>query len=60
MAQLSEQDAALLTKKQEQYAEYQAARQDMLTYRTAKRNVDKILGLEPAEPEQNREQTTDR
>ena len=46
MAQLSEQYAALLAEKQERYAEYQAARQDMVTYRTAKQNVDKILGLE--------------
>ena len=31
-------------------------RQDMIAYRTAKQNVDKILGLEPEEQEQNREQ----
>ena len=49
VAQLSEQYAALLAEKQEQYAEYQAARQDMLTYRAAKQNVDKILGLEHIE-----------
>ena len=60
VAQLSQEYAALLAEKQEQYAEYQAARQDMLTYRTAKQNVDKILGVEPVEPEQNQEQATDR
>ena len=47
VAQLSEQYAALLTEKQEQYAEYKALRQDMISYRTAKQNVDKILGLVP-------------
>ena len=47
VAQLSEQYAALLAEKQEQYAEYKALRQDMIAYRTAKQNVDKILGLVP-------------
>ena len=56
MAQLSEQYAALLAEKQERYAEYQAARQDMVTYRTAKQNVDRILGLEQAEQKQAQEQ----
>lgn len=46
---MSEQYAALLTEKQERYAGYQADQQDMITYRTAKSNVDKILGAEVAE-----------
>ena len=54
VAQLSEQYAALLAEKQEQYAEYKALRQDMIAYRTAKQNVDRILGLVPEEQEQQR------
>ena len=60
VAQLSEQYAALLAEKQEQYAEYKALRQDMISYRTAKQNVDKILGLVPEDQEQNREQKPER
>ena len=60
VAQLSEQYAALLAAKQEQYTQYKALRQDMIAYRTAKQNVDKILGLMPEEPEQNREQKSER
>lgn len=60
VAQLSEQYAALLAEKQEQYAEYKALRQDMIAYRTAKQNVDKILGLVPEDQEQNREQKPER
>lgn len=60
VAQLSEQYATLLTEKQEQYAEYKALRQDMISYRTAKQNVDKILGLVPEEQTQNREQKPER
>ena len=52
MAQLSQEYAKLLAEKQAQYAAYKAAKQDMITYRTAKQNVDKILGLELAEQEQ--------
>ncbi len=37
--------------KRERYAEYKALRQDMIDYRTLKRNVDRILVLEPEEPE---------
>ena len=58
--QLSEQYAALLAEKQEQYAEYKVLRQDMIAYRTAKQNVDKILGLVPENQEQNREQKPER
>ena len=54
VAQLSEQYAALLAEKQERYAEYKTLRQDMIVYRTAKQNVDKILGLKPKEQGQQR------
>ena len=60
VAQLSQEYAALLAEKQEQYAEYKALRQDMIAYRTAKQNVDKILGLVPEEQNQNREQKPER
>ena len=60
VAQLSEQYATLLAKKQKEYEEYRAARQDMIAYQTAKANVDKILGLEPEKPMQGKEQEADR
>ncbi len=60
VAQLSQEYAALLAEKQEQYAEYKALRQDMISYRTAKQNVDKILGLTPEESEQEKEQQAER
>ena len=46
VAQLSEEYAKLLAEKQAEYERYRAYRQDMLTYETAKQNVDRILGLE--------------
>jgi len=59
VAELSEQYAALLAEKQEAYAAYTALRQDMISYRTAQQNVDKILGIvEPPQPE--KQQTQDR
>ena len=54
VAELSKKYAALLAEKQEHYAEYKTLRQDMIAYRTAKQNVDKILGLMPEDQEQNR------
>ena len=54
VAQLSEQYASLLAEKQERYAEYKTLRQDMIAYRTAKQNVDRILGLVSEEQEQQR------
>ena len=60
VAQLSQEYAALLAEKQEQYAEYKALRQEMIDYRTMKQNIDKILGLVPVEPEQSREQRANR
>lgn len=56
VAQLSKEYAALLEEKQAQYEQYKALRQDMITYQTALRNVDKILGLEPPEQTQEKEQ----
>lgn len=49
VAQLSREYGALLAEKQQKYAEYKALRQEMVDYRTMKQNVDKILGIEPAE-----------
>ena len=60
VAQLSQEYAALLAEKQEQYKEYKALRQDLIAYRTAKQNVDKILGLLPEDQDQNREQKSER
>ena len=54
VAQLSQEYASLLAEKQEQYAEYRTLRQDMIDYRTMKQNVDRILGLEPMEQEQQK------
>ena len=54
VAELSKKYAALLAEKQWQYVEYKTLRQDMIAYRTAKQNVDKILGLMPEDQEQNR------
>ena len=60
VAQLSQEYAALLAEKKEQYAEFKALRQDMIDYRTMKQNVDKILGLLPEDQDQNREQKSER
>ena len=60
VAQLSQEYAELLAEKQTQYEEYRAARQDMIAYQTAKQNVDKILGLELEEQEQNKEHKAER
>jgi len=60
VAQLSEEYAALLAEKKERYEEYKAARKDMIDYQTAKQNVDRILGLEPAENGRQKRQETER
>ena len=60
VAQLSQEYAALLAEKQTQYAQYKELRQDLIAYRTAKQNVDKILGLSPENQEQHREQRPER
>ncbi len=46
VSQISQEYIALLTEKQERYAEYKLLRQDMIAYQTAKQNIDKILGIE--------------
>ena len=56
VAQLSKEYAVLLEEKREQYEQYKVLRQDMITYQTALHNVDKILGLEPPEQAQEKEQ----
>ena len=60
VAQLSKEYAVLLAEKQEQYAKYKIFRQDMIAYRTAKQNVDKILALIPEKAEQKQEKETNR
>ena len=60
VAQLSQEYVKLLDEKQKQYAEYKAAKQDMITYKTAKQNVDNIIGLGHSEPEQKREREINR
>jgi len=61
VAQLSQEYAALLAEKKEQYQQYRLLRQEMIDYQTMKQNVDRILGLEPeAEQEQNKEQKPER
>ena len=46
MAQLSKEYTALLAEKRAEYEKYKALRQEMITLRTAKQNVDRILGIE--------------
>lgn len=58
VAALSQEYAELLTEKQAEYERYKAARQDMITYQNAKQNVDRILGLQPPEQEQEKERKT--
>lgn len=45
VAQLSREYAALLAEKQAAYEKYKALRQEMIAIRTAKQNVDRILGI---------------
>lgn len=45
VAQLSKEYAALLAEKQAEYEKYKTLRQEMITIRTAKQNVDRILGI---------------
>lgn len=58
VAELSKEYAALLAEKKQCYEEYKAARQEMIDYRTAKHNVDVILGMDKdtRKKQQNREQ----
>ena len=54
VAQLSQQYAELLSKKQSEYEKYTELRQNMIAYRTAKQNVDKILGIEAARDQKSK------
>ena len=54
VAQLSQQYAELLSEKQSEYEKYTALRQNMIDYRTAKQNVDKILGIEAERDQKNK------
>lgn len=56
VAQLSKEYAALLAEKRAEYEKYKVLRQEMITIRTAKQNVDRILGLEQQVPEQKEQQ----
>lgn len=49
VAQLSKEYAALLAEKQTAYEKYKALREEMVALRTAKQNVDRILGIGPQE-----------
>ncbi len=55
VAELNKEYAALLAEKKACYEEYKAARQEMVDYRNALQNVDKILGLEPQKKEMERQ-----
>ena len=52
VAQLTAQCEALLAEKKVCYGEYKAARKEMIEYRTAEQNINKILGMEAHEQEQ--------
>ena len=56
VAQLSEEYAALLAEKQAEYERYKTYRQEMLTYETAKQNVDRILGAELTQQKRQRQE----
>ena len=49
VAQLSEQYAALLDEKKQEYERYKKLRNDMITYKTVLHNVDRILGTDEQE-----------
>lgn len=55
VADLNKEYAALLAEKKACYEEYKAARQEMVDYRNALQNVDKILGMEPQKTGQERD-----
>ena len=56
VAQLSEEYAKLLAEKQAEYERYKTYRQEMLTYETAKQNVDRILGAELTQQKRQRQE----
>ena len=61
VAELSKEYAALLEEKKQCYEEYKAARQEMIDFQTAKRNVDAIMGMDEAarKKKQDRNQETE-
>lgn len=60
VAQLSQEYAALLSEKQAVYEIYKALRQEMVAYRTAKQNIDRILGLEQEQAQRDKEKSEQR
>lgn len=60
VAELSKEYAALLAEKKECYEEYKAAREEMIAFRTAKQNIDRILRLEADKAVQERKQSRGR
>lgn len=60
VAQLSKQYADLLTEKRAQYETYRSAKEEMIAFRRAKQNVDRILGTEQAEQKQRQKQKPER
>ena len=56
VAQLSEEYAKLLAEKQAEYERYKTYRQEMLTFETAKQNVDRILGSELTQQKRQRQE----
>ena len=56
VAQLSDEYAKLLAEKQAEYERYKTFRQEMLTFETAKQNVDRILGAKLAQQKRQRQE----
>ncbi len=56
VSELSGEYTAILAEKQACYEEYREARKEMIEFQTAKRNVDKILGITPYGQEQKKQQ----
>ena len=56
VAQLSEEYTKLLAEKQAEYERYKTYRQEMLTYETAKQNVNRILGAELTQQKRQRQE----
>ena len=55
VAQLSDEYAKLLAEKQAEYERYKTYRQEMITYKTIKQNVDRILGAELTQQKRQRQ-----
>jgi len=50
-----EKECAEANAREEQYQQYKHLRQEIIDYQTMKQSVGRILGLEPAEQEQQKE-----